>query len=143
MPNTIALKFSGRYDEGRAGGAIKPGHLIMLNGSNNVVVQTADGTPAQMHVAWEDALQGKTIDDAYASGDLVPFGICVPGDEVQLILKDEENVDEGDKLVSNGDGCVRKLNAAADPAETPIAEVREALNLTGASGDAFVKARAL
>jgi hypothetical protein len=138
MPNTIALKFSGRYDEGRAGGVIKPGHLIKLNGDNEVVVHATAGQKVMPAFAWEDALQGKTVDDAYADGDLVNFGICNPGDEVLAILKDEQNVDEGALLESAGTGALQAVTTG-----TPIAEAREAVNLTGAAGDGFCKVRIL
>jgi hypothetical protein len=109
-PQTIVLKgdLGTRYEEGRAAGTIKPGHLIKQNSSQNYVVHATAGGGGERLVAIEDGLIGKTIDDNYVSGDLVRFKIVQPGDVLYMLLKDGQSVVPDDILSSNGDGTLRK-----------------------------------
>ena len=142
--NRIDLSVSGRYEEGRAAGAISPGALIEKNSAGTYVVQADDGGLAEGNeclVASIDALQGKTMDDAYASGDLVPFFIPKAGDVVALRLKDAENITEDDYLTSDGTGQVRLAVAAQSPIEGNLFVAMETLDLTGNGTFEFIKAR--
>lgn len=105
-PNTIILKgdLERRYEEGRAGGTIKPGHQIEQGSAGTFVVHGTAGGVGPFAIAIEDALQGKTIDDAYSSGDLLRYFIPQPGDLVYVYLKAGESVVKGDKAISGGDG---------------------------------------
>jgi hypothetical protein len=132
--NQIAVRVKNDvYNERRAGGALKPGHLLKINGSNQVVVHAATGGKCQRMFARENSLLGDatgaggagTVNDAYASADLVPYSVFVPGDIIQARLKIGESVDEGDFLVSGGDGSLIKAassvllnNVAASTAVT-------------------------
>lgn len=136
-PSIIKLKTSGEYQEGRAAGAITPGHLIKLNSSAALVVHDVVGGQCQAMFATEEVqtFVGKTKDDAYASGDVVSYITAIPGDEIQAFLKDGESVVIGDKLVSGGNGSLIKM--VSPPPTTPpaqqavLAEALEALDLTG------------
>lgn len=112
--NTIVLKgdLGRRYEEGRSGTtAIYPGHLIELNTDNELQPHATRGGGGEVMFAIEDALQGNTVDDAYGTDDddnLVRYFLPVPGDEIYARLKAGENVNEGDKLISYGDGNLAK-----------------------------------
>lgn len=107
-PRRIHLKKTSdpQYDEGRAGGVITPGMLIKLNNSGVYVAHNASGVVAARQFALEDALQGKTIDDNYASGELVRFVHALPGDHILGILAAGQNVQDGTRLVSDGLGSL-------------------------------------
>lgn len=105
-PTTIILKGDdSRYEEGRAAGAIDPGHFIEQDSNGEYVVCATAGADIERIIAIEDALIGNTIDDAYADDDLVRFFICRRGDEVQAWLKSGENVakDADLKISTNGE----------------------------------------
>lgn len=105
---TILLKgkFNEKYDEVRAGGTIKPGHLLMRNSSGVGVVHATSGGYAEPLFAHEDALIGRTIDDAYSSGELVRHHFAQKGDVIYGWIKAGINVTDGSLLVSNGDGTM-------------------------------------
>jgi hypothetical protein len=107
-PRRIYLKKTSdpQYDEGRAGAVITPGMLIKLNNAGVYVPHNVSGQVAARQFALEDALIGKTIDDNYASGDLVRFTHHLPGDHVLAILQAGQNVQDGTRLVSGGDGTL-------------------------------------
>jgi hypothetical protein len=94
-----------------ASGVIKPGHLLKLESTDKVAVHAAAGGYCQKMFAIEDELQGKTVSDAYADGDRVQYEIAQRGDEVQALLKANENVAIGDPLESAGDGTLQKYVA--------------------------------
>lgn len=135
--NTIHL--GGDYDreEAYASAAVKPGNLVEFHSSSGNkrvrVHATAKGHAALM-VAVEDSLQGKSIDDAFAStGDMVrvPINIYKPGGRAFVYLKPATAYLVGDKLESAGDGTLQKLSGTADL--KCIGECEEALDLS-ASG---------
>lgn len=113
-----------------AGGAITPGHLVKRNSSNQLVVHPTASKFAQAMFATEDELQGKTISQAYAQGDRVQANVCMPGDQVNALLKASENIAIGDYLESAGDGTLQKmvLSSADDP-QFPVAVALEASNV--------------
>ena len=102
--------------EAKASGAITPGHLVEQTSASTTTVRkhaSAD-TFAFPMFALEDALQGKGIDDAYATGDQVQVWIPTRGDIVYALLQDNASVTIGDKLVSAGDGTlVKSLDTVA------------------------------
>lgn len=103
---TILLKgnLEERYEEMRASGAITPGHLIKRHTDGTALVNSTAGAVAEMLFAHEDSLQGKTIDQAYASGDVVRHHVAQKGDVIYAWLAAGENAAVGAKLSSNGDG---------------------------------------
>ena len=67
VPKTIVLQGGGgKYEEGILTGILKPGNLVALGDAT--LALAGDASPTLI-VATEDALQGKTIADAYAVGD--------------------------------------------------------------------------
>lgn len=108
-PNTILLKGADTavQFEGTAGGAVKPGHLVMLNSSNQIVVHNADviGAPP-IGVALEDDAQGRGIDDAYdaTTYKTVRYVALSPGMEVYGWVIGAVATSPGSSLGSNGDG---------------------------------------
>lgn len=126
--NTIVVKnYSDVFEEYVAAETINPGHLLALDADLNVIKHaTAGGAGSPTMFAVEDALQGKSIDDAYAAGDPVQVWIPGRGDDVYAILADGETVVKGGLLESNADGTLK----AADSG-TAIAVALEALDLSG------------
>lgn len=105
--------------EGKAGGAITPGHLVDLNSSNAWVVHAVAAGASQKAFAIENDMVGKGIDDAYASGDWAQVRICSPGIEVYaLVAAAATAIAAGDYVESAGDGTVRKVTAG-NPSGTP------------------------
>jgi len=95
-----------RREEGVAGAAIRPGSLVSITGETNkrkdvVVHATAKGFAPALFAS-HDEYQGKTIDNAYAQGDVVFMIHALPGDEINALLKDNENIAFGDFLESAG-----------------------------------------
>lgn len=92
---------------------ILPGHLLSLLSTGKVDGHpTADGTAVPMF-ALEDELQGKTIEDAYDTDEIVFVWIPQRGEEVYAVLAADENVVEGDFLVSAGDGELQKMSSSS------------------------------
>lgn len=110
--NTIILKGKGRYEEGPAAAALTPGHLLMETSAGKVQKHNSAGGRAERAFALEDALQGKTINDAFAINDPVPYVLAQPGDEVFAFIKATTVVARGAALVSAGDGTLYTLAAA-------------------------------
>lgn len=140
MPNTIVLKgdLGKRFEEGRAAGAIKPGHQIAQDTSGTFVVHgSAGGTFPEGLVAIEDAKIGGTIDTAYASGDLVPYFIAQPGDVLYLFLAAGENAAINSALSSNGDGTMQ----VAAGTEGVLWRAQEAVDNSAGGAAVRIKAR--
>ena len=114
MANTIALKGDYIRKEGEANSAITPGELIEFT-SGKLQRHATIGGAARRAFALENDFVGKGVDDAYASGDLVSYGVFVPGAEVYV--KVTESVDPGDALESAGNGQLQK---ASTPIESSI-----------------------
>lgn len=146
--NTIVLKRYGDIQEEiQASGTITPGMLLELDSSGYVKAHSTAGGNQNRMFAIEDALQGKSIDDQYVSGDKVRVWPAQAGEIVYAILADGENVDEGDWLESNGAGYLQKHVSdvesfeSAEPGsitvypEQIVAQVIEAKDLSGSSGE--------
>ena len=97
----IALILTGRQFEGEADAAISPGMACVLSADGNYDPWggSANGENDEVLIALEDALQAKTIDDAYADGDQLFMCAPLPGDVVLVLVKDGESVAVGDKLI--------------------------------------------
>lgn len=94
--------------------------LIKLNNAGVYVPHDASGVVAARKFAIEDALQGNTIDDAYASGDLVRFVHALPGDHILGILAAGQNVQDGTRLVSDGAGSLIAGDTDSDAVATAL-----------------------
>jgi len=132
---TIILKGDPVIKEYTLSGNITPGMLGMIDTDGKAKVHaTANGTAAAMF-ALEDELQGNDIDTAYSSGAIGRFALCRPGDEVYAIMGSLDSIDEGQYLVSNGDGCLQiapTIDSASDlvQAGSIVARALEALTFT-------------
>jgi hypothetical protein len=115
-PSTILLKgtLRARYEEYTSAGTITPGHLIEDDNTGKVIVHGTDGGAGEKIFAIEDALQGKTVADNYASGDLVRVHHAQLGDIVNAVLKASQTVTNDLPMCSAGDGSVRKTTATSD-----------------------------
>jgi len=105
MANRIHSKGDWRHEEASAGAAgIYPGMLVMLNSAGAVVVHDTEGGNAECAIVMEDALQGKTVDDVYTSGEIVFYGIPVTGAVFNVLLEAGQTAVIGSKLISAGNG---------------------------------------
>lgn len=117
-----------KEDERAAGGAITPGHLIKVNSSDAVVVHATSGGICEPIFAKEMPLFGKTIDDAYASGDVVLMHKADRGDIINAILAVSQTIAIGAELMSNGDGTL----TAKTSTNYIVGYAEEAVTTTGA-----------
>jgi len=147
MSKTIKLKnYGNNFEEFIAASAIKPGHLIELTSANKVQSHSTSGGNVLKLFALEDSLQGKGITDAYAANDPVQAWFVQPGDQVNAILANGENVVIGDFLSSNGNGELKKYVIASSAAvieypEVIVAVARKAVDMSGSSAvdpDGFI-----
>lgn len=136
-PRTILLKACcGVQDEALASGIFSPGHLIAKDSNGKVLKHATEGGFAMPRIATEAVLnQGKTIDDAYAVGDLAFYREVARGEHVQAFLKAGANYAQGDLLMSAGDGTLKKVSSPSSgvTVKQALFEVVTALNLS-ASG---------
>jgi len=121
MAYRIALIQNGRLGEEIAAGVITPGHLLVLGSGDTVTVHVTEGGRAEKMWALEDALQGNTVTDNYASGDPVTLLHAVPGDVVNALIKAGETITIGEQLISAGDGTLKALDNVSSG--TTVAEV--------------------
>jgi hypothetical protein len=120
-------------------GAIKPGYLIDLDPTGTVIPHATSGGFAERLIAIEDRHQGRTINDAYADGDIVFHHIAEPGDELLIVLKGgSAAVVIGDYLMSNGDGTFIKQTST----NARLFRAKAALDISGGS-DTLILARAV
>lgn len=134
-------------EERAAAATITPGMLIERTSSDTVQAHSTAGGNQDRTFALEDTGQGNGIDDDYSSGDRVQFCYMSPGDIVNAILKDGEDIAIGDRLESAGDGTLQEHTAdsvALSSAEAGSLSVlpnqivgvaEEALDLSGSSGE--------
>ena len=122
-PKRIHLLGEGRHEEAVAAGAITPGMLINQNSAGAVVVHPTAGGWAEKAFALEDALQGKTIADAYASGDRVSFVLGKSGDVVYAWLSGGEGATPDEFLTSNGDGTLKVASSTDIRIAVPLEAV--------------------
>ncbi len=142
---TILLKTMGHHEEGEADGAISPGMAVELAADgkfDQVQATQAEALKgvAGLKIATEDALQGKTVNDAYAATDRFFFYQPIPGDHVQVLIKDGETIAIGDTLVVEGGGSGLFVEAAGTETHYQF-EALEAVSPSGSNG--LVAARAL
>ena len=128
---TIKLKkYVDIINEYVAGGAVKPGHVVVL-GSGGTVAVGAAKTPL---IALEDELQGRAITDAFASGEPIQCWTPVRGEEGLCILSTSQTIAIGAVLEANASGELIALNTG-----TAVAIAFEAVTTTAAV--AFIKVR--
>ena len=135
--NRIHAKGDYRQEEALAGGTVTPGMLIELNGSAAVIAHNSEGAVAERAFAAEDALQGAVVGTDYDAADLVTYILPVKGACVNALLKAGYSYDEGDILISAGDGTLIQASeiSSGGTVYDNIAICTEALDLS-ASGAA-------
>jgi len=97
-----------------------------MNSDGDFVVHDGAGGWAERLYALEDALQGRTIDDAYASGETVSLVKALPGDHIYARLAAGESADPSEFLTSNADGTLK----VASSSDIRIAVPLETLDLS-------------
>jgi len=132
MANTIKLRGDYVLEEADAASAVSPGNLCEFDSSGDVQVHSTSGGACLPMWALEDSLQGKTIDDAYTTANRVQLGIFRSGDLVNALIADGEDIDIGDKLVSDGAGALREMTSA-DEEGALRAIAMEAKDMTGSA----------
>lgn len=138
-PHTIVLRgeLHQRHDEARANAALKPGHLIKKNSSSEVLKHATAAGGGQLFVAKEDDLVGKTINDAYAAGDVVFYHIPQKGDWLYMrVAAAATAIAVNDPLTSAGDGTIKKSTGGTD---VVIGHAKEALDNSGGGAEAFLR----
>lgn len=128
----IVVKGNGHFDEVQADDstAFSPGMNAKINSSGEYVVGLggSDGARGLVTLVVEDYLLGKTVDDAYSSGDdRVRVYHPNPGDKVLLLVTSGEDIDIGDTLVC--DTSTGKW--IEEPATGPVTSPFEALEDSG------------
>lgn len=138
LPKRIQLKGDKHFEEAVAAAAILPGMLVSLTSVGKITPHASLGGVAEQNWAVEDALQGLTINDAYAVGDLAFYVQPRAGDIIYALLEDGENVAIGDKLMSAGNGHVKKQTST----NTTVAIALDAVDLTASANTAAGRVRA-
>jgi hypothetical protein len=131
----IVKKYSDVIEEFVATETITPGMLLEFDSTGKVKKHDVAGGNVYPMFALEDELQGKGIDDDYASTDPVQVWIPGCGDIVRGWLADGQNVAIGDWLISNGAGKLTKWTLATSGGvveypELIVGRAAEAVNMT-------------
>lgn len=137
-PSMILLKgkFGNRWEEYRAGGALKPGHALKFSGANVIVHATALGAWTRL-VAVENALIGDGINVAYASGDLVACHKVQPGDRLYVrVAAAAVAIAVGDPITLHSDGTFKKSTAGTD---FVVGDAAEAVDNSGGATEVFLR----
>lgn len=137
---TIVQKGDMLQKEAKAASAstIYPGDILIRDSAGAVKEHaTAYGPVRPLKVAIEDYLQGNEVSEVYTAGNIVQYVTPKSGDEMLLRLATSQVIAIGDRLVSAGDGTVRKYVAQYDSdigedyVDTVIGEALEAVTTTG------------
>jgi len=119
----VLIGRGGRPEEGTAAGTITPGMLVKQNADGNIIAHDSNGGHAERLYACEDALQGKTIDDNYSSGNVVTLHLAAPGDVVYALLAPGENADPSEFLMSGGNGYLKVATSTNQRVAVPLESV--------------------
>ena len=114
--HTIVLKGKGHHEEGEADAAIYPGEAVRMAADGKwdpetLAAQIAEGRG--LVIAEESALDGGTVDTAYADGDRLFIYIPIPGDHVHALVKAGEDIDVGDYLGVEGSGSGKFIEVSS------------------------------
>ena len=105
-----------RHEEAVASKAITPGMLCQIVTDGRVQFHSTQGGRAERLVAYEDALQGGTVDTAYAVGGQVMLALVEPGTVMNMLIAAGQNADPGEEVISNGDGTLIVIGSQASAA---------------------------
>ena len=133
--NVIVLTAApaGRFLEGTLSGVATPGMLmqvkagVALDGSGRLTWEkfngAADGERTLIAILREDLMTGRKKTDAYADGDRIYLYCPIPGDELQVLVKNEtgtaESFQVGDKLIAD-DGTGLFVPTTGTPESEPF-----------------------
>lgn len=134
MARRIHRKGDFRHEEANAGAdGLYPGMLVQLASDGDVEAHSTEGGYAERCILLEDALQGKTVSDAYTSGAKASYGIFAPGSEFNGLIAAGENVTKGTKMVSNGKGkFIAQASATSGSVYQIVAVMMEAVDASAA-----------
>jgi hypothetical protein len=118
-PNTIFLGGDRtQINDLTASEALTPGHLIERFNNAGVIRWRKHASAGQTlgvsaSVATEMAMMNKSVDDAYAAGDLVEASVLHKGAFAWMLIASGQNIVAGNRLESAGDGTLRILASGA------------------------------
>ena len=113
--NRIHVKGYGRHEEAYAGESVKPGHLVALHADSKYYKHAVVGGKCEKIFVIEDALQGKTITDAIAADTICQVTMPRENDTVKArVAAGALAITKEDKVISAGDGTVKKLVSGGD-----------------------------
>ena len=101
--------------------ALTPGMLLEQVAAGTCQAHSGAQLPVLSMFALEDELQGNGIDTDFAVSATIQVWIPGRGDIVNALLANGQTIVIGDKLVSNGDGKLKKYSAVED--ESSIGEI--------------------
>lgn len=108
--NTVKLKkYQDIINEFFTEAILSPAYLLMVTATGGVVVNTVVTYKPSIIVGLEDELQGKTVTDAFASGDPIQTWAVQPGEEV--LIKATGAIVAGAQVELVADGTVQALAA--------------------------------
>jgi hypothetical protein len=113
MANQIILKALSEtlIKERDAGETITPGYLLEVASDGDYDLHsTAGGNVRPIVVALEEDYIGGEISDTYAANDRVRGWYPRSGEEAYMVHNTAEDVSIGDRLISAGDGTVKKYS---------------------------------
>ena len=97
--------------------ALTPGELVRFDADKELEPHgTEGGFAAKMFVVenpYVDIDDGVNIDKDYALGDSARYIWAQPGDKINAFLAEDEDVDQGDPLISDGAGALKAYTAQA------------------------------
>ena len=133
--NRIVLKGRCHHKEGVADSAISPGMDIAMapDGKFDPNQAKRGAAAGPVMIAKEDGLQGKSIDDAYATADIVFYYMPSSGDEVNLLVKDGQTIAVGDLLIGDGGGTGLWVELSAG-AVTQLTSITTAVTVSTVTG---------
>jgi hypothetical protein len=146
MANQIQLSGDFRREEAIGSGALYPGMMVELTSLLRVRAHSTEGGEGERAFVVEDALQGKTVDDVYATGTLVSYNIVARGAVIMARIDEGQNITMGEKLMSSGEGNLIGQSSAVSSGElqTIIAVALEDLDLSDSgSGNQLCMVRIL
>jgi len=123
-----------------AGGTITPGHFVVRNSSDQVIVNATDAGIVMPAVAIEKSWAGMGIDTDYVSGEVVTYNTPDSGDEINALLAaGAAAIAQGDPVCLSNDGTVRKFSSGVDSDAALIGFALEAVDNSGGGSTARLK----
>lgn len=125
-----------------AGGAITPGMLVERydygSGVSRFRAHSSAGGSGQRAVALDQPELNRTVDNAYATGDLVDVAILPPGSTAWMLIPSGQNIATGTNLESAGNGKLRAYSSGVK-----LFQATESVNNSAGPSDARIRVEAL